>query len=150
MATYTITNLVTEKGPSQPVQLRYATYYDAADGAGLSRVWGGIHPNADNAAGRRAGAEVGKTVWNLVKRYWDRSVTNTPVTITRRSPVEVEVRYAALRGIYYDLQTATNVAGPFTSLGSSIAQPFDAVSVAQTNVCDETQRYYKVVGRLTP
>ena len=42
MGSYTITNLVNEKGPSQPVTLQWATYYDAGDQVGLSRTWGGI------------------------------------------------------------------------------------------------------------
>ena len=47
-------------------------------GPGLSRIWGGIHPNADNMAGRRVGAVVGKDVWALVKRYWEGTVNNHP------------------------------------------------------------------------
>src|SRR6185295_3260912 len=78
ITTYTINNLVNEKGPTQPVPLTYATYYDAADGAGLSRIYGGIHPNADNLAGRRVGAQVGKGVWAKVTRYWDGTANNHP------------------------------------------------------------------------
>jgi hypothetical protein len=150
IATYTITNLANEKGPSQPVALRYATYYDAADGAGLSRVWGGIHPNADNLAGRRVGERVGKDVWTLVKRYWDGSVTNTPVTITRLSPTQFEVRYNALRGFYYDLRSSLNVGQSFTNDPPGTSQPFDAVSVARTNTFAEPARFYRAVGRLAP
>ena len=32
--------LVFEHGPSAPIQLQWATYFDAADQAGLSRLWG--------------------------------------------------------------------------------------------------------------
>jgi len=48
-----------EHGPSAPVQLQWATYYDAADEAGLSRIWGGIHPSFDDLPGRIIGAEAG-------------------------------------------------------------------------------------------
>jgi hypothetical protein len=34
---------VFEDGPSVEVHLQWATYYDAADQAGQSRIWGGIH-----------------------------------------------------------------------------------------------------------
>ncbi len=51
--------LTFEKGPSQTVVLQWATYYDAADQAGLSRLYGGIHVPADDFTGRRLGSQVG-------------------------------------------------------------------------------------------
>ncbi|MEO0404490.1 MAG: hypothetical protein AAF193_06430, partial [Bacteroidota bacterium] len=41
------------------IQLQWATYRDAADESGLSRIWGGIHPPADDIPGRKIGIEVG-------------------------------------------------------------------------------------------
>ncbi len=55
--------LVFERGPSVDVPLRWATYRDAADETGLSRVWGGIHPPVDDLRGRRIGARVGERAW---------------------------------------------------------------------------------------
>ncbi len=60
-----------EKGPSVPVTLQWATYYDAADQAGISRIFGGIHIRADDFAGRRIGSQVGKGAWALAERYFD-------------------------------------------------------------------------------
>lgn len=51
--------LAFEKGPSTDVTLQWATYYDAADEAGLSRLWGGIHIPADDFSGRRMGSQIG-------------------------------------------------------------------------------------------
>jgi hypothetical protein len=48
-----------EQGPSTQVRLQWATYYDAADQAGQSRIWGGIHVLPDDHDGRRFGAQVG-------------------------------------------------------------------------------------------
>jgi hypothetical protein len=48
-----------EAGPAAHVQLQWATYFDAADQAGLSRLYGGIHIAADDFVGRRLGAKVG-------------------------------------------------------------------------------------------
>lgn len=48
-----------EAGPSEAFELQYASYYDAADDAGVSRVWGGIHPRADDLPGRVAGSRAG-------------------------------------------------------------------------------------------
>ena len=47
--------LVFEEGPSQDIVLQWATYRDASDQCSLSRIWGGIHPPADDLPGRRIG-----------------------------------------------------------------------------------------------
>ena len=57
--------LVFEEGPSVDVPLRWATYQDAADQCALSRIWGGIHPPADDIAGRRIGLEVGQRAFSF-------------------------------------------------------------------------------------
>jgi hypothetical protein len=56
--------LVYEDGPSVDVTLQWATYYDLSDAAGISRIWGGVHPPADDIVGRRIGADVG------INAYW--------------------------------------------------------------------------------
>lgn len=53
-----------EDGPTTDVTLQWATFYDAADQAGQSRLWGGIHIGADDVNGRRAGAACGIAAWN--------------------------------------------------------------------------------------
>lgn len=52
-----------EPGPTQDVVLQWATYADAADEAGRSRIAGGIHVPADDHAGRELGAAVGEQAW---------------------------------------------------------------------------------------
>jgi hypothetical protein len=56
-----------ERGPSQPLKLQWASYFDAADQAGQSRIWGGIHLAPDDFAGRRIGAEIGRTALNRAR-----------------------------------------------------------------------------------
>ena len=53
--------LIFENGPSEDVHLQWATYYDAADQAGQSRLWGGIHIWPDDRVGRINGSNVGLT-----------------------------------------------------------------------------------------
>lgn len=48
-----------EEGPSQEVRLQWATYYDAANQSGQSRIFGGIHILPDDMDGRHFGASVG-------------------------------------------------------------------------------------------
>jgi hypothetical protein len=49
-----------ERGPSVPLCLRWASYYDAADQSGISRIFGSIHPPADDIPGRLIGDQVGR------------------------------------------------------------------------------------------
>ncbi len=62
--------LKVEVGPSAPVTLQWATYYDAADMAGQSRLYGGIHIQADDFNGRVTGSACGVEAWALAQRYY--------------------------------------------------------------------------------
>ncbi len=62
--------LVFEKGPAQPLTLQWATYRDAADQCSLSRIWGGIHPPADDLPGRRIGVQVGERAFAEATRLF--------------------------------------------------------------------------------
>ena len=59
-----------EAGPTTDIKLEWATYYDAADQAGQSRLWGGIHIAADDFSGRRIGSECGIAAWAMAQRYY--------------------------------------------------------------------------------
>ena len=63
--------LVFEKGPSETVVLQWATYADAADQCSLSRIWGGIHPPADDIPGRIMGEVIGKQAFELGKNVFN-------------------------------------------------------------------------------
>ena len=45
----------------------------AADQAGISRLYGGIHVKADDLRGRRVGSLCGLDAWATAQRYWDGS-----------------------------------------------------------------------------
>jgi hypothetical protein len=62
--------LVFEHGPSEHVQLQWATYYDAADQAGQSRLWGGIHIRQDDFDGRRIGAQIGESALRRAQQVY--------------------------------------------------------------------------------
>jgi hypothetical protein len=55
--------LEVEHGPSEFVQLQWATYFDAADQAGISRRFGGIHPFYDDFPARAMGSAIGQKAW---------------------------------------------------------------------------------------
>jgi hypothetical protein len=60
-----------EVGPSTDVRLQWATYYDAADQAGQSRLWGGIHVAADDFTGRIRGRQIGIDAFAEAQTYFD-------------------------------------------------------------------------------
>ena len=62
--------LVFESGPSETVVLQWSTYYDASDEAGISRLYGGIHPRVDDFPGRIIGAEVGIDAFRKAKHHF--------------------------------------------------------------------------------
>jgi hypothetical protein len=59
-----------EVGPTADIKLEWATYYDAADQAGQSRLYGGIHVQVDDFSGRTIGSQCGKEAWALAQRYY--------------------------------------------------------------------------------
>jgi hypothetical protein len=65
--------LTFEKGPTTEVRLQWASYFDASDEAGQSRLWGSIHIPPDDFAGRRVGHRVGLRAMALASRYFDGS-----------------------------------------------------------------------------
>jgi hypothetical protein len=59
-----------EAGPAEDVVLQWATYADAADQAGISRLYGGIHVPADDVDGRVLGHACGEAAWTKARQYF--------------------------------------------------------------------------------
>jgi hypothetical protein len=77
--------LVFEEGPSVDVVLQWATYQDAADETSISRIYGGIHPRADDIPGRFMGYEIGHQAFNHALQFFNgvAGTTPTPVPLNR-------------------------------------------------------------------
>ena len=67
--------LVFEDGPSVNLTLQWATYRDASDQTSLSRIWGGIHPPADDIPGRLIGEQIGIDAFNFAEKYFEGKAT---------------------------------------------------------------------------
>ena len=153
MGTFTApsnTFLTFEQGPSQTVQLQWGTYYDAADQAGLSRLWGGIHVSVDDLTGRVTGSQVGQSVWDLARRYFDGSVAASPVNLAIRSVSSgvCEVRFNTVRGLYYGLQFTTDFSQPFINDPAGFVQAVDT-SMVRLETGPGPRRFYRVVTALS-
>jgi hypothetical protein len=55
--------------PAQPVRLEWATFTEAADEAGMSRRYGGIHFAQGDLVGRALGRQVGARAWEKAQRF---------------------------------------------------------------------------------
>jgi len=64
-------SLAIEEGPSEDVALQWATYFDAADAAGISRLYMGIHVSPDDFGGRKVGSQCGQDAWRLAQQFFD-------------------------------------------------------------------------------
>lgn len=139
-------SLTFELGPSENVQLQWATYFDASDQSGLSRIWGGIHPPVDDFAGRRVGAEVGQRAWALTQRYFDGSVNRTaaPMTLERLADGGILTRCETVRGQSYRLQSTPDLAQPFVDDAAGVFQAIDSPTL-QTNLLAEPSRFYRLI-----
>ncbi|MEB0021561.1 vanadium-dependent haloperoxidase [Actimicrobium sp. CCI2.3] len=56
--------------PAQDVKLEWATFTAAAEEAGMSRLYGGIHFSNGDLAGREIGRKVGAQVFAKAQSYW--------------------------------------------------------------------------------
>ncbi|WP_182866227.1 DUF6851 domain-containing protein [Rhodopirellula sp. JC639] len=60
--------------PAAPVTLQWSTFREAADEAGLSRIYGGIHFDDGDLQGRKLGNDIGMAVWQRAQQYIDGTV----------------------------------------------------------------------------
>jgi hypothetical protein len=151
LGVYSNFTLAFEKGPSQPVQLQWATYFDASDQAGISRLWGGIHVSVDDLTGRVLGSQCGQGVWALAKRYFDGSVTQIPTTVTIQSLTTTgcQLNFNTLRGFAYQLQSSTSLNRPFTNEPGGLFQALDSsMSVIGSSI--GSNKFFRVTTSLGP
>lgn len=100
-----------ELGPTTPIQLQWATYFDAADEAGISRLYGGIHVPADDGPGRIMGAHCGVDAWNLASQYFNAGIqqNDTQTSATLLGNGDLQINWNALRGMTYRIDASTDL-----------------------------------------
>ncbi|MDQ8199568.1 FG-GAP-like repeat-containing protein [Pelagicoccus enzymogenes] len=98
-----------ESGPSETLTLQWATYYDAADQAGLSRLYGGIHVSPDDLAGRHLGSRVGLAAFLKTQNLMQGETAApslTPLQVVSVSPSPFKPLIAAFQQDQPTLQLA--------------------------------------------
>jgi hypothetical protein len=144
--------LKTDTGPSDDIVLQWATYYDAADQAGLSRIYGGIHVPADDGPGRVIGSQCGILSWNLALKYYDGSIASEPFSarLQNDSSGGFQLDWNATRGAFYQVQTSDDLTSGFTDHGEVIwaGESREAILLPapQPGVTQKFFRVRRVVG----
>ncbi len=67
-------SLLFEDGPDSAIILRWHTFKDAADEAGISRLFGGIHIQDGDLRGRELGKRVGNNAYDRAEQYFNGSI----------------------------------------------------------------------------
>lgn len=100
-----------EEGPTTDVVLQWATYYDAADQAGISRLYGGIHVPADDGPGRMIGSLAGIGAWELAVKYFDGSITTQEIhpRLFAGSSASMVLEWNSIRGIFFKIQQSQDL-----------------------------------------
>lgn len=119
-----------ELGPSETVTLQWATYYDASDQAGISRLWGGIHVSSDDFTGRKIGSQCGKMTWELARQYFDGSIARTGFAAKIETGLagQEQISAPAVRGFSYRLQSTPAIETPFTDLSLDMVATDTSIS----------------------
>ena len=107
-------------GPSQNVDLQWCTYYDAADQAGQSRRWGGIHPYEDDFDGRVIGSQAGISAFTKAEKFWTGTIQSESInpTVTYNSNGSATITWPQVLGRIYKLQKTTDF-NTWTDVGES-------------------------------
>ena len=135
-----------ELGPSVDVVLQWATYYDAADEAGISRLYGGIHVPADDGPGRIIGSQCGIAAWDLAEKYFDGSILQErpQLNVAPDPSGGFRLTWDTNRGLFYELQTSDTVNGTFTGSGAARALNASDETTVQTDTLDKAV-FYRVI-----
>jgi len=67
-----------EVGPTETVELQWATYFDAADEAAISRRFGGIHPYYDDYPARIMGSQIGQKAYARALALYQHPAADCP------------------------------------------------------------------------
>ena len=133
--------LIFEEGPSVDLTLQWATYRDASDQTSLSRIWGGIHPPADDMPGRLIGEKIGKSAFSYAERFF---AGQAPATLENpQDPIPVAKVYPNPLRAGEMLKIALNrpVAGPGILMELFNAQ---GKRVSAYTLSNPNQRYFEL------
>jgi hypothetical protein len=143
-------SLAFELGPDSDVTLQWASYYDASDEAGISRIYGGIHVSPDDLPGRVMGSKVGIAAYELASKYWDGSILREPVILEvsyNLATTVVTLNWLRTIGLFYRLESSTDFI-TWTDLTGFVRAEDSHGSFSEAVVAPATN-YYRIVRSST-
>lgn len=142
-------SLQIDRGPSVPVDLQWCTYYDAADQAGQSRRWGGIHVSEDDYHGRHVGALTGPAAYALAEKYWGGEVVDAEfqLTVTYQGG-QVILTWQNVRGMYHKVQWSIDLMN-WNDLGPA-ALTYDTNGTYTDPSPIPGKKFYRIVRQTAP
>jgi len=139
-----------ELGPSSDVTLQWASYYDAADEAGISRLYGGIHVSPDDLPGRVMGSKVGIAAYHLASKYWDGSILSEPAALEvtyDEATATVSLGWMRTIGLFDKVQSSADFL-TWTDL-TGFTRAADTQGQFSVSVPELDRNYYRVVRSAT-
>ena len=143
--------LRTEMGPSETITLQWATYFDAADQAGLSRTWGGIHAPCDDTPGRVAGAHAGRGAWAKARSHFGPPsvAVSGARAVVRKEAEQLVFTVEAEPGAFYRLQKSATLDGAYSDVvQEAIAGPGTTLTLTQP--LNGSAGYFRVLKAAAP
>ena len=137
-----------ELGPSTDLTLQWATYFDAADEAGLSRLYGGIHFPVDDGPGRAMGSAVGIQSMDLVEHYFDGSILEGSIPADLVKDGEgFKIHARLVRGLYYQVEVSPDLDS------WDVETPFEMATEGEMVIpviLSEQSYFYRLVRKANP
>ncbi len=142
-------SLQIDLGPSTAVDLQWCSYYDAADQAGQSRRWGGIHPSEDDYIGRQTGFQAGISAYLLAEKYWTGTILNDTVTpAIHMSGGNAVITWSATRGMNHKVQWSPDMA--VWTDATSYAIAYDTIGTWTDPAPLPGRKFYRVLRVTAP
>jgi hypothetical protein len=138
-------SLQIDLGPSAPVTLQWRSYYDAADQAGQSRRYGGIHVSEDDYHGRIIGSQAGKSAFTMAEKYWTGAILNEAMrpNVKVVNSTTAYLTWTNTRGMSHKVQTSTNLSTWTDATTATVAYDTNG-SWTDTNA-NITKKFYRIV-----
>jgi hypothetical protein len=116
--------LVFEEGPSVDITLQWATYADASDETSISRIYGGIHPTADDIPGRFMGNQIGLDAYAVALEI---TLPGDVDRVDGTNAIDVQLTINAVLGLLVDEGVDTDVNNDGNSNALDIQQVINEV-----------------------
>ncbi len=138
-------SMLIDKGPSTDVTLQWCSYYDAADQAGQSRRFGGIHVSEDDYHGRVIASTIGVSAFTLAEKYWTGAILNENMrpNVKVLSPTTATLTWTATRGMTHKVQTSPDLTNWTDATTATIA--YDTNGTWTDPNANVTKKFYRVV-----